>query len=432
MKKVLSILLVLILCVGLFACGNKTDSTGSSAPPADSGSAAQPAGGGDTPAPQPAGGGDTPAAQPSGGGDAAPAQPSGGGDTPAAHVPQGYLTDDVDHHARRTYEIAFLPDDFQFLQQNWFAGLQAFEERLNVKMTVLSADSSFEQMLANIEMLTTRGYDGAIITAQYEIQERVTELLNEAGIPWICFINMLTDADGHTVAPTVVLDQYTAGEATMRWLIDNYKEYWGDIDTSKIGCMGITMSISLDIFSRTSGQRDLFEATFPGNQFLILDTVSLGASGTAFMSAESAYDLVTAAVAANPDVEYWFVVGGGEQFGPGAARAMEAFGRTLSNTLICTVHSGANITDWQSKPPDVECMNIASVYISDMLYGAPALSGVIALIEGRETKDTLWIDETPKDYKYGNNFGVWLIESRIVTRWDYQEYIDEINDMIFG
>ena len=391
MKKVLSVTLALVLCFMLFACGKDDAKT-----PTESGASA------------------------------------GNSGTTAAHIPQGYLTDDVDHQSRRTYEIAFLPDDFGFLQQNWFAGLQAFEELLNVNMTVLSADSSFEQMLANIELLTTRGYDGAIITCQYEIQERATELLNDSGIPWICFINMLTDANGHTVAPTVVLDQYTAGQATMRWLIDNYKTYWGEVDPSKIGGMGITMSISLDINNRTNGQRDLFESTFPGRPFLTLDTVSLGASGTAFMSAESAYDLVTAAVSAHPEIEYWLVGGGGEQFGPGAARAMESFGRTLSNTLICVVHSGANITDWQSKAADVETMNMASVYISDMLYGAPALSGVIALIEGRETTDTLWIHETPANYQFGNDFGVWLIESRIVTRWDYQDYVDEINAMLWG
>ena len=418
LKKILTVLLALILCLGLFACGSDD-----SAPPAGDGGA--PNSGGDSGGGGSGGGG-------SGGGGGGDSGGGGGGAAPA-HIPQGYLTDDVDHHARRTYEIAFLPDDFQFLQQNWFAGLQAFEERLNIRMTALSADSSFEQMLANIEMLTTRGYDGAIVTCQYEIQERATELLNDSGIPWICFINMLTDENGHTVAPTVVLDQYSAGQTTMRWLIDNYETYWGsDVDLSRIGGMAVTMSISLDISARTNGQRDLFEATFPGRPFLTLDTVSLGASGTAFMSAESAYELVTAAVSANPDIEYWLVGGGGEQFGPGSARAMESFGRSLSNTLICVVHSGANITDWQSKSSDIETMNMASVYISDMLYGAPALSGVIALIEGRETKDTLWLHETPANYQFGNDYGVWLIESRIVTRWDYQEYVDEINAMLWS
>ena len=408
MKKVLAIIFALTICLSLFACTTgDTNNTGSTAP--TNGSTA-PTNGSTAPT-----GGDT--------------SPTSGATIPD-HIPQGYLDDDVDHHARRTYEIAFLPDDFQFLQRNWFSGLEAFEERLNVKMTVLSADSDFETMLANIELLSTRGFDGAIVTAQYEIQERATELLNESGIPWICFINMLTDANGHTVAPTVVLDQYEAGLTTMQWLLDNYKEYWGEVDPSKVGGLAVTMSISFDISQRTNAQRDLFEKAFPGRPFLILDTVSLGAQGTAFMSAQSAYDLVTAAVAANPDIEYWLVGGGGEQFGPGSARAMESFGRTISNTLICVVHSGANIADWESKGPEVETMNIASLYISDMLYGAPALSGVIAMIDGRETKETLWIHEIPDNFKFGNNFGTWMIESRIVTRWDYQEYVAEINAML--
>ena len=425
MKKALALFLTIVICFGLFACGNKTDTTNGGTTPAGSGQSSQtdvatsPAGGDQsTPSgseqPTPSGG------ESSGGGGGAATQTGG---------LQGYLDDEVDHYARDTYKIAFLTTEFNTLQQHWFEGLQAFEQRLNVNVTSLSADSNKETFLSNIELIATQGYDGALIACMFEIQERATELLYELGIPWICFINMLLDQNDQTVAPCVVLDQYESGQKTMQWLIDNYKEYMGDIDTSKIGGITTGFTVMADHAMRAAGQRDIFEQTFPGCPFFELDTASAGFTGADVVSAQAAFELVGATVSANPKVEYWLVTGTAEAYGPGSARALESLGKSTENALVCVVSSGANIVDWESMSPDTESINVACLLISDVLYAAPALSGIIALIDGRVTYDKLWLEKTPQNYRYGNNFGVWEAETQIITRWNYQEIIAEVNSI---
>ena len=395
MKRLVPLLLVIVMCLTLFACDKSTNSE------------------------------TQPTSSPSAGGSGAVSAPSG--------TPQGYLEDDVDHYARDKYEIVFLANDFQFLQQSWYAGLQAFEKRFNIHMTSVSADGDWDSFINNIELVGTRGYDGVIVLGIPEINVRVAELMNETGVPWLAFVNIMLDDNGRTIGPNVILDQYAVGWKTMRWLLDNYPTYWGnDIDGSKVGEIDITLSASIDLFSRQQGPKDLFLEHFPDGSFFPVDCVSTGLVGMAAISPEAAYDLVTATVSANPQIEYWFVTGATEFFGPGAARALEDLGRTPDNAMVCVVGHGANVVDWQSMSDDTVALNMACLMISDILYAAPAVAGIVALIDGRTTNDTLWVEKTPPNYQFGNDFGVWEVENRVVTRFNYQDYFDEVDALIFG
>ena len=396
MKKLISLLIALVLCLGLFACGEKTDT---SAPPAA----------------------DSPAA--SAENSPAPAAPG---------VPQGYPEDDVDHHARRTYEVVFLCDDWTFLQQSWFSSMEAFEQRFNINMTAVSAEGDMDTFLANIELIPTRGYDGAIVTCMPDIYVRATELLYASGIPWLAYTNTVVDDNGHTVAPTVSLDPYSVGYNTMRWLVDNYKSYWGEIDETKLGAIDTTVSTSPDLLARSEGPRDLFAETFPNSTYFQLDAVSTGRTGMGVVSEESAYDLVSATVSANPQIEYWFVTGAVEFYGVGSARALEDLGKTTDNALVCVVGSGVNFVDWDSMSEDTMSVNVACLFLSDLRTSIPAVSGIVAMIDGRATKDTLWREKTPPNYKYGNDYGVWLLDTLVVTRADYKEALAYDEALVLG
>jgi len=395
MKKALSLLIALVLCLGLFACDNTPKQ---SASPSATPSASSPA--------------TTPSAS----------APS----TAPSAKPQGYIDDDVDHSARKTYKIAFLTSDFTMLHQGWFKGLKAFENRLNVEVTNMSAASNQETFIANIELAITQGYDGILIAGMFEIAERATEMLYESGIPWICFINIFTDKDKQTVAPTVVLDQLDAGSKAMQWLIDNYKSFMGDIDTKKLGAIATGFVVSADHSMRAEGARNAFEKAFPGQPFFLNDTAAAGYTGPDVVSSQAAYELVGATVSAHPEIEYWFITGTAEFYGPGSARAVEALGMTTKNALVCVVGSGPNIADWESMTPDTPSCNVACLLISDLLYAAPALSGIIAMIDGRATYDTMWVNETPKNYRFGNKFGVWECPTQIITRENYAGILAEV------
>jgi len=45
------------------------------------------------------------------------------------------------------------------------------------------------------------------------------------------------------------------------------------------------------------------------------------------------------------------------------------------------------------------------------------------------TLNKLWLEKTPPNYMYGNGFGVWEAETQIITRWNYQEIINQVNSI---
>ncbi|MDR0838661.1 MAG: substrate-binding domain-containing protein [Oscillospiraceae bacterium] len=333
----------------------------------------------------------------------------------------GYIDDPVDHSARKTYKIAYLSPAFMFLQQSWFAAMQEFQDRLNFTVTSFTGEAGNDAYLQNIEIIADQGFDGIIMDCELAVAVRASEVAEETGLPYIAFVQSMLDDNMKTVCPQVVLDQYETGAKTIRWLIANYKSYWGDIDTSKLGLIDLGVSVSPDLWARAIGPRDIFQETFPDGHYFFDDAISAGG-----ITPDAAYTLTTATISANPNVEYWFITGSTEFMGPGAARAIDDLGK-IDNALICVVGAGANVVDWDSMTPDTKTSLVACLAISDLLYAAPAVSGMVALIDGRATKDTLWRDKTPANYEFGNDYGVWMVENDIITRDTYKTYFDEIN-----
>jgi len=400
MKKLLSILVVVAFCVGILAaCNSSSNDTPTSA------------------APPPAETASTPPSQ-----------------APAPSTPQGYIEDDVDHYARDTYKIAFLSQDAYQIQLSWYNGIKAYEEKFNIQVDLFSADSDREKMISIIELAAMQGYDGFIVACMPDILDRATEVLYDTGIPFIGFANTLI-VDGKTVAPNVTLDQYGAGAKCMEWLIENAETYWG-VDPAtlggKLGAIDVTYSVSEDLLARQNGSIDTFKKTLPEGKAFATDVVALGLAGPAVISAEGAYDLVIATASANPDVEYWFFTGGAETYSTGAARALEYIGKTLKNALVCTVGHPAVVADWESMSPDTETVNIACLSIPDLLYGGPAVAGIVAILDGRTTMETIWLEKTPPNYQWGNQWGLWEVENQVVTRWDYQDYFAYVESITLG
>jgi len=62
--------------------------------------------------------------------------------------------------------------------------------------------------------------------------------------------------------------------------------------------------------------------------------------------------------------------------------------------------------------------------ISQIAYCAPASLGLIAMADGRATKESLWADlRNPKDA-----CTIWIADSSMVTKEDYKEYFASIDE----
>jgi len=399
MKKFFAILLVVCMVFALAACG-KTETPSTSNPPAPS--QAPP---GNSPA---QGGGQT-----GGGQDISEPVRAGGS--------AGYITDDVDHFARAPYNFIYAYYDDSPLVDDTFRSFQMLESVYNFKVTRISGDESPETYMQNIEVLIDRGdVDGFFIDTDPQFQNRLLAVLNESGIPYMNMYTAFFDANGACVTPTVGLYQWQSGYDCMKWLTDRYMDYWGDVDTSTIGLLNIDFSVVPDLVERTVGIEAAFREAFPGNEnVFVVDGLTGGT-----VSTEVGFDLTTQTVTANSHVQYWLVGSCLENYAQGAARAAEALHRE-HEFLITDVGSPILVSEWDSgyDGPWVTCYAIAQ-----LAYVAPATLGLIAMADGRATKETLWENERAP----GDVCTIWIAESAMVTRDTYREYLASVDGMWLG
>ena len=379
-------MLIVCLALSLAACGKTTTPEPSVSPSQEASSAPPPS--------------------------AAPSSSS----APASGGSAGYVTDDVDYFAREPYNFIYAYYDESPLVDDTYRSFESLTSVYNFNVTRVSGDESPETYMQNIEVLIDRGdVDGFFIDTDPQFQNRLLAVLNDSGIPWVNMYTAFFDENGACVTPTVGLYQWDSGYDTMKWLADNYKTYWGDIDTSQVGLLNIDFSVVPDLVARTEGIEYAFREAFPGNENVYYVDGLTG--GT--VSTEVGYDLTTQTVSAHLDVKYWFAVSCLENYAQGAARAAEALNRE-HEFLISDIGSPILVSEWDSgyDGPWVSCYAIAQI-----AYVAPATIGLIAMADGRATKESLWENERAP----GDICTVWIAESKIVTKDDYKEYMESID-----
>ncbi len=321
--------------------------------------------------------------------------------------PVGYYTDDVDHHARDTYEFVFIHLAVTQLCTDEANAIAEFQDALNFTITDVTANGDTDKLITMVEEYCIDGVDGLFIDAGYNLT-RIDEICEEYEVNYMTLNNPLynNEEDRVCIAPCVVIDSYQSGYELVDWLSENYKEYWGDIDTSKLGYIGGTFSSSVDIQYRVEGGKDSFLEHFPENEdnWFYADTI------TGNLNVDTAYDLTSSIISANKDIEYWFIVAAAGDIGTGAARAVEDLGLEDS-ILIGSVPGSTLMAEWQK---GYEGCWVCCVDFTYLDMAAQALSGLIAMADGRATMDSLWAEkraEGDERTKYITNCNVLTAET---------------------
>jgi hypothetical protein len=109
-----------------------------------------------------------------------------------------------------------------------------------------------------------------------------------------------------------------------------------------------------------------------------------GISGA--LDAQTGYALASATFAAHPEIQYWFVPSCLELYAIAAARAAESLGID-NKVLITTANSDVLTTAWES---GYEGCFVSCIATHALQYAAPALSGVVSMINGTSDSNTLW------------------------------------------
>ena len=413
MKKTLAILLVLVMAFALFAC-NAKEATPDSPPAAspesstDSSPAASPSVSASAPpsASAPATPVPTTSTNVATVNDPVPPAPEPGTST------IGYFTDDVDHFARDQYYVIYYnyrPTQVAFQVEE---ALGQLGEVYNFRSEQLSANGDADAYVNNLTTILLSGPDGLIIDITAELAPRVAEICSEFEVPVVCIYNRCVDVNDVEIIPAVVTDQFYNGRTQLTYLNDHYKDYWGDIDRSKITLLIMDWSTNIDIYNRGVGALEKWEEFFPGQTYYYGDT------GADALSPESGFNVANSILSAHPEVEYWFIVGTVEDVTLGAGRAVEGLG--ISDKVLMTA-SGAAIlpSEWDA---GYDGPWIANYSVPPMMYAGAGICGLIALMDGRATMGTLW----PEHFLPGDQAARYSIGAEMMSKATYQSYMADV------
>ncbi|NLT40930.1 MAG: hypothetical protein GXX89_10805 [Clostridiales bacterium] len=383
MKKALAILLVFLLAVTLVACGKDTgngEDTTPSQKPAESAKPSQ---------------------------NAEAAAPTYKPNTDSV----GWYSDNANWFDREPYKIAFIYDNASAQTDLLEQAIKAWSERINYTYTSYCANSNADAFINTMSVLKQQGYDGMILNPEAAYVDRVKQAAAENDIAWLPGFVPLLDMNGDPVWSQESLGTKYQADLMMNWLKDNYKTYLGDIDTTKLGLISTSQSTVPVLKLVSDFCIEDFKEMFPeaaANAYEV-DTVNYG------YDANAGYNSVAPFIAAHPEVEYWFLVGSIEDVVQGACRAVDAAGMTDKTVAISC---GGNLVkdSWKSGT-DTGCYK-AGVYYSMEIYAEPLVCGVVAMLDGRATPETLW----PEWKNPNQQYPVVTTASVVITEETYEEY----------
>lgn len=379
MKKIIVVLLILVMLFSLVACNSgRPDSN-------DAGSTeTQQTSSGDSP---------TPAAPPSGG-------------------TVGWSTDNVDYFARPAYRIAYIVAFFVPVNALISDQFELWGKVLNFEYTLVDAQRDNDLFITSLEMLAGQGYDGFILDFDPAYTERCYEVCVDLGINWISGVNPVLIGDKN-MWPGVTIESYPMGGVMAQWLFDNYKGYWGDIDVNELGILICDLAPATDLHLRAIGANDKFTELLPG-----IAGTNIFWNDMPGMDPQIGYDQFTAVKSGNPQFKYWMVVTVVDVFAQGVVRAAEDLG-VDNSTLVLSADGNVQIAEWDSGYTG-DCLTGAA-YVAPIYQTEPIICGLIAMIDGRATPESLW----PEWKAPGASFAQVKIDLFVITRDNYKQYLGD-------
>jgi DNA-binding LacI/PurR family transcriptional regulator/predicted small lipoprotein YifL len=374
MKKIIALLLALVMCFALVACGGGGNDT----KPADT----------------------TPA-------DTTPADTTPADTTPADTTPSdaektfadtvGYRPDEADHFARDPYKVAFIVTSVSDYTQIAYDYMSEWGEKVfNMQIDLANANDDYDVYVTNIETYAVMGYDGMFIDAGGEINVRAAEVADELGVIYCTAIVPLYDDDGNVLHPSCSMNCYNAGVQMINWFEENVPNYWGDtkIDDANVGYIDCTFSMSKDFRDRTEGMQDRFLELHPNkaNDMFLFDAIVEG------FTPDAAYNGITPILTSNTQYDHWIIASISDRLATGATRAAEELGMNDGRILIACVDGNLIMSNWDDGYSD-DCwvMGIWTPEVYQMQY---CMAGLTAMLDGRATAENLWSDKwsTPSGY----------------------------------
>ena len=286
-------------------------------------------------------------------------------------------------------------------------------KKMNFTVMQFDATGDMDKYVNAIQQEIGTGTNGFIFQPWTDILGRQDDLCKESKVPYICTMTPYTDAENHCLCPTVTFDGVQAGINLADWIADNYSKYIKNVELSAFGFAVLDFSISHDFTDRSDGFINELTKLHPEVKKNIF-RVDLADTG---YSADSGYNKTAPLLAAHADIKYWVVFGTGEDFNVGACRAIEAANK-VNECLVISTGNDICFTEWANGTSPEWVATIPSYSVN---LTVPAAAGLVALMDGRATADTLWKDlRAPGDIATRYNTPV-----PVITKDTYKNYVAE-------
>lgn len=389
MKKVLALLLVLVMALSLIACNSAANTTASSSPSASTEPSAVTASTEATP-------------------------PADSTYTPG-YSKVGWFDPNGDYYNRDPYKIMYLTfqtGSFGALINDNFKGWASI-----TNVDYATADAvDMDKFYNLLETYATQGIDGFILDGDPSVGERTVELTKELGITaWTTATSALRNTDGSMLWAGVTMDSKGNGTIIADWLYKNYQTYFGaDVKLSDIGYIHVDYSVIPNVHEEEVGVVDYLKTVdFNMDQYFNAD-----AAGKTF-EADTAYNLVSTILAGNPDIKYWLLSSCCEPYGAGASRAVEDLGKTSKNAIVLSQDGFSLFSQWDA---GYNGTWVGALTCPMQTFTNPIMLGVIAMIDGTATAESLWPDYKAAGDKYPNL----IVDPTLLTVDNYKRFLVDL------
>ena len=213
------------------------------------------------------------------------------------------------------------------------------------------------------------------------------------------------------------MDSVGSGRELAKWLMMNYENYFGsDVDINDIGYIHVDYSVIENVHQSETGVSEYLSANgFNMDNYFVAD-----AAGNTF-DGEVAYNLVSTTISSKSDINYWLVSTCCEPYGAGAASAVETLSKTNENALVVSQDGTTLFSQWDA---GYDGCWVAALTCPMEFFTEPIMLGVIAIIDGLATPETIW-----PDYKAdGDTYANVVVANTMLTVDNYAEFLADLKE----
>ena len=396
MKRIISIILALLMCLALVSCGKEetpaADETVSETPEITETETTDESASSDT-----------------------SSEAHKIYDRPFITPDYGTYWEGYDYHSNPTFTLCyFVPDGREIAVKQFEKHIAQWCEVMNIEFAgIVEGGWDYEEYITNLENAANE-YDAIIL--YYAIEpERVAEILDEAQCPWMSVVEMRTGTlyDTPLLHPYINYDYTRIGKTAAEYLVQYDDENLTHIDRSRIGVLCISLSAAAKLkecgeqFYLTLGELDADLQS----RYVEVDTSSTTLEGLPYTFVQNAKEDY-------PEIDHWLCYTVVMNDARDICNAAEEFGVSDMFTIITNGYDDELIESWDNG----EETPWKAVMLSDNMLWAELLVGAVYdMWAGQIVAEDLW-----SEWIDGNDpgYGKHLLPVNLFDKDNYQEYFE--------